>query len=575
MAVDTSIMIGGEAGQGIQSLSFILGKTLMRGGYEVFIGQDFESRIRGGHSFARVRTADKEIQAVSEKVDILVALNSETIDIHRGEVDPAGFVVFDRTKTKVSETSGDHFLDVPLERLATETGGDRLMSNSVAVGAVFGLIDYDLGLLSAVLREEFGRHGEKTVEGNLAAARAGYDHVRQHFTNGGSHHIAPREPGRRIMMTGNEAVALGAMVAGCKFVAGYPMTPTTTILEYIADKGRRFNVPVVQAEDEISAANMVVGAAYAGARAMTATSGGGFCLMVEALSLAAMTETPMVVVLGQRPGPAIGLPTKTEQGDLEFALYGGHGGFQRPVLAPGGVADAFWLTQKAFNLAEKYQTPVILVTDHDLADSYNTVDRFDLGAVTIDRGLTLSREEAARLSQYKRHLITDSGISPRALPMQSKSPVVTDSDEHDEEGHITEDAEMRTRMVLKRQRKFDGLQKGVDEPEITLRPRSEFSLVGWGSTRGAIREAAEILEAEGIPANVLHLTMLWPFPAEAVTRALAHSPRTIVIENNATGQLARLIRAETGIKAHRSILKFDGRTFTPQYIVKALEKEVS
>ncbi len=239
------------------------------------------------------------------------------------------------------------------------------------------------------------------------------------------------------------------------------------------------------------------------------------------------------------------------------------------------MADAFWLTQKAFNLADRYQTPVILVTDHDLADSYNTVDRFDLGAVTIDRGLTLSREEAARLTQYKRHLITDSGISPRALPMQSRSLVVTDSDEHDEEGHITEDAEMRTRMVLKRQRKFDGLQRGADEPEITLRPKSEFSLVGWGSTRGAIREAAEILEAEGIPVNVLHLTMLWPFPAEAVTRALAHSPRTIVIENNAAGQLARLIRAETGIKAHRSILKFDGRTFAPQYIVNALKREVS
>jgi 2-oxoglutarate ferredoxin oxidoreductase subunit alpha len=575
MAVDISFVVGGEAGQGIQSMSFVLGKAMMRGGYEVLITQDFESRIRGGHSFARVRAAERHIQATSEKIDILIALNAETIDLHKGEMDPAGLVICDRGKLKTSDKNGDNFLDIPLERLAVEKGGDRLMSNTVTIGAVVGLINYDFGLLADVLREEFGRHGDKTVEGNLAAARAGYEYASQHLADRTSPRVASRGPTERIMMTGNEAVALGAMVAGCKFVAGYPMTPTTSILEYIAEKGRRFNIPVVQAEDEISAANMVVGAAYAGVRAMTATSGGGFCLMVEALSLAAMTETPMVIVLGQRPGPAIGLPTRTEQSDLEFALYGGHGGFRRPVLAPSGVAEAFWLTLKAFNIAEKYQTPVILITDHDLADSYNTVERFDLKKAKIDRGQTISDDEAASLTNYKRHLITESGISPRALPMQSNSLVVTDSDEHDEEGHMIEDAETRTRMVLKRQRKFDRLQDDMDEPTITLRPNSEFTLIGWGSTYGAIKEAAELLEADGIAASVLHLNALWPFPVDAVTRALAHSPRAFVIESNATGQLARLMRAETGIKAHKSILKFDGRSFSPQYIVNSLKKEVS
>jgi len=575
MAVDISFVVGGEAGQGIQSMSFVLGKTLMRGGYEVLITQDFESRIRGGHSFARVRAAERHIQATSEKIDILIALNAETIDLHKGEMDAAGLVICDRGKLKTGDKNGDNFLDIPLERLAVEKGGDRLMSNIVTIGAVVGLINYDFGLLADVLGEEFGRHGDKTVEGNRAAARAGYEYASQHFADRTSPRVAPRGPTEKIMMTGNEAVALGAMVAGCKFVSGYPMTPTTSILEYIAEKGRRFNIPVVQAEDEISAANMVVGAAYAGARAMTATSGGGFCLMVEALSLAAMTETPMVVVLGQRPGPAIGLPTRTEQSDLEFALYGGHGGFRRPVLAPSGVAEAFWLTVKAFNIAEKYQTPVILITDHDLADCYNTVERFDLKKAKVDRGQTISDEEAASLTNYKRHLITESGISPRALPMQGNSLVVTDSDEHDEEGHMIEDAETRTRMVLKRQRKFDRLQDDIDEPTITLRPNSEFTLIGWGSTYGAIKEAAELLEADGIAASVLHLNALWPFPVDAVTRALAHSPKAFVIESNATGQLARLMRAETGIKAHKSILKFDGRSFSPQYIVNSLKKEVS
>lgn len=575
MAIDISFMVGGEAGQGIQSISFVLGKTMMRGGYEAFINQDFESRIRGGHSFARVRVADRQIRAMSEKIHILIALNAETIDFHREEMDSMGLVLCDRSKFKTGEKNGDNLLDIPLERLAVDKGGDRLMSNTVTVGAVVGLINYDFGLLAAVLREQFGRHGDKIVEGNLAAARAGYEYASQHFANRTLPRVAPLGPTQRIMMTGHEAVALGAMVAGCKFVSGYPMTPTTTILEYIAEKGRRFNIPVVQAEDEISAANMVVGAAYAGARAMTATSGGGFCLMVEALSLAAMTETPMVVVLGQRPGPAIGLPTRTEQSDLDFALYGGHGGFQRPVLAPSGVAEAFWLTLKAFNIAEKYQTPVVLITDHDLADSYNTVERFDLNKVKIDRGQTISDEEAARITNYKRHLITESGISPRAFPMQGKSLVVTDSDEHDEEGHIIEDAETRTRMVLKRHRKFEGLQKDMDQPEIMLKPNAEFTLVGWGSTYGAIREAVELLDADGIPANLLHLSGLWPFPADAVMRALANSPRTFVIESNATGQLARLIRTETGIKALKGILKFDGRPFSPQYIVNAIKKEVS
>ncbi len=575
MAVDINFSIGGQAGQGIQSMSFMLGKTMMRGGHEVFISQDYESRIRGGHSWASVRTADRPIEALSDRVDVLIALNAETIDLHRREMSPSGLVICDREALKLGDTDHDGVLDVPLQRLAVEKGGDRVMSNTVAVGALLGLIGHDFDLLATVLREEFAGREDKIVQGNVAAARAGYDFARGNADRA-PQQVSPRAGADgRMMMTGHEAVALGAMAAGCKFVAGYPMTPTTSILEFMAEKGRRFNIPVVQAEDEISAANMVVGAAYAGARAMTATSGGGFCLMVEALSLAAMTETPMVVILGQRPGPAIGLPTRTEQADLEFALYGGHGGFRRPVLAPGGATEAFWLTVKAFNIADRYQTPVIVITDHDLADSYSTVARFDLGGVRIDRGQVVSDEEAAGLTAYKRHLVTDSGISPRARPMQGRFVVATDSDEHDEEGHIIEDAQTRTRMMLKRQRKLAGLPGEMAPPEITSRTDAEMTLVGWGSTRGAIREAAELLEAEGVRASVVHLSGLWPFPADAIAQALAGSRRTIVIESNATGQLARLLRAETGIKAHRSLLKFDGRPFSPRYIVDALKKEVS
>jgi 2-oxoglutarate ferredoxin oxidoreductase subunit alpha len=320
---------------------------------------------------------------------------------------------------------------------------------------------------------------------------------------------------------------------------------------------------------------MSIGAAYAGVRAMVATSGGGFCLMVEGLALAGITETPIVVVLGQRPGPATGMPTRTEQGELWFALHAGHGEFPRVILAPATAEESFHAIIKAFNLAEKYQTPVIVLTDHYLATSYATVKRFDLKQVKIDRGEILSDEELDRLADYKRHLVTGSGISPRALPGQGKALVVTDSDEHNEAGHLVEDAETRNQQNLKRLRKQNGLKAEISSPKFQGSPNSEFTLIGWGSTYGAIREAAGLLKKDGMPVNVLHISEIWPFPAEAVSTALDKSPKNIVIENNATAQMANLIRRETGYKVDGTILKSDGRPFSPQEIVDLVKKEVS
>ena len=294
--------------------------------------------------------------------------------------------------------------------------------------------------------------------------------------------------------------------------------------------------------------------------------------MVEGLGLAGMTETPIVVINAQRPGPAIGLPTRTEQGDLEFVLHASHGEFPRAILAPATIEDAFWLTIKAFNLAEKYQLPVILLTDQHLASSYSTVDRFDLSKVTIDRGLLFSEE--GELSEYKRHKITKSGISPRAFPLQDGVLVVTDSDEHDEEGHLIEDAETRTRMMQKRMRKLFGLKKEIASPQLYGPKKAETTLVGWGSTYGAISEAMDSLRREGVSVNLLHLNELWPFPAEAVADVLDRAHKSYVIENNATGQLAHLIQAETGKKVSGKILKYDGRPFTPAYIAREVRKGV-
>ena len=569
--LDLNVMIAGEAGQGVQSVGFMLAKAFVRGGFQVFADQDYESRVRGGHNFFRLRVSENEVGAISEAVDILLALNQESIELHRRDLLPGGVILFNKEKAEALSGDGALF-GVPLERLAEEKGGNRLMANTVALGVALGLVGYDPEILASVLREHFGT-GE-SGEGNVRAAAAGYEYARENFKAAFKQSLNPLSDTRRMLINGNEAIALGAIAAGCTFMAAYPMTPTTSIMEYLASKADDLGMVVVQPEDEISAINMIIGAAFAGARAMTATSGGGFCLMVEGLGLAGMTETPIVVVLGQRAGPAIGLPTRTEQGDLYFAIHASHGEFPRAVLAPATVEDAFWLTIKAFNLAEKYQLPVILLTDQHLASSYSTVDRFDISKVSIDRGLLLTKEGIARTGEYKRHQITPSGISPRALPLEGGALVITDSDEHDEEGHLIEDAETRTKMMLKRLRKLDGLKGEIGRPRIYGPEKAQNTLIGWGSTYEALKEAVEMLQGQGLDVNLLHLNELWPFPAEAVSALLDNARRSFVVESNATGQLARLIREETGTKVTGSILKFDGRPFTPALIISELKKDV-
>ncbi|MDD4860160.1 MAG: 2-oxoacid:acceptor oxidoreductase subunit alpha, partial [Dehalococcoidales bacterium] len=571
MATDFNFLAGGEAGQGIQSVGMIIAKTLSRGGYHIFADQDYESRVRGGHNFFRVRVSEQPVLTLSEKLDALIALNRETIDLHRGELKANGVIIHDREQTKFTEESAG-CLDVPLNRLAMETAQNKLMVNTVAVGAALGLTACDFAQLEEVLKKEFAKAGDKLIADNIKAARAGYDFT---LKRGNGQKLKPvKNAPSRMLLNGNEALSVGALAGGCKFVAGYPMTPTTSILEYLAAQSLTRDIVMIHVEDEIAAINMAVGAGYAGTRAMVATSGGGFALMVEGLALAGMTESPLVIMLGQRPGPATGLPTRTEQGELWFALHAGHGEFPRALFAPATVAEAFSITVKAFNLAEKYQVPALILTDHHLASSYSTAERFDLKQVKIERGDLLSAAAANKLMDYKRHRINKSGISPRALPGLGKALVVTDSDEHDEAGHIIEDAAMRIMMDEKRLRKANGLKAEISPPQIKKSPKAELNLVGWGSTYGAIAEAVTLLRKEGVVANHIHFSEIWPFPAEATVKALGRR-KNIVIESNATGQMAQLIRRETGIKADNSILRYDGRPITPQYILDHLKKEVA
>jgi 2-oxoglutarate ferredoxin oxidoreductase subunit alpha len=575
MTAELNFMVGGQAGQGVQTIGFTLAKTMSRVGLHVFADQDYESRVRGGHNFYRVRASEDEVQALNEKLDILIAVDQNTVEQHHAELKPDGIAIFDQDKVK-TEGKKLNSLALPLEKIAEEKTSNKVMANSVAIGAAIAAAGYGFDPLERVLRQHFAHLGGSIVEDNLKAARAGYERAHSESPSVIRRPMKGGSSGQKMMLlNGNEAIALGALAAGCKFMAAYPMTPASTVMEYIADKGRKFNIVVIQPEDEIAAMNMAVGAAFAGVRAMTATSGDGFALMTEGFGLAGITETPVVIVIAQRPGPAVGLPTRTEQGELGFAIYGGSGEFPRAVLAPCSIEDAFQVTVRAFNMAERYQMPVVILTDQHLASSYQTVARFNLGEVQIDRGELVSEEEAGTMTEYKRHRFTESGISPRLIPLRGKALVVTDSDEHDEAGHMIEDGQIRTRMVQKRLKKLDALRGELNGLRFHQAPGAQLTLVGWGSTYGAIREAASMLGQGGLKVNVLQLNELWPFPVGAVGSALGSTERNVVVENNATGQLAHLIRAETGIKVDGAILKFDGRPFSPGYIASRANKEAA
>jgi len=565
--VEAKLMVAGEAGQGVQSVGNILARTFARGGYHVYSDQDYESRVRGGHNFFRIRVKDNEVGAIDGNLDLLLALNQESIDLHRKELVEGGVVIFDREKAP--ELQGKGLLGVPLSELAEKETGNKLMANTVALGACLGLIEYEPDIVEVPLKETFG---SQASEANVKALHAGHKYTRENFRDGFHINLKAGIEKGKLLLNGNEALALGAITAGCKFMAGYPMTPASSILEYMASKAEDMDLIVVQPEDEISAVNMVVGAGYAGVRAMTATSGSGFCLMVEGLGLAGLTETPVVIVDAQRPGPAVGLPTRTEQGDLQFVLYAHHGDFPRAVLAPSTVEDAFHMIIKAFNLAERYQIPVIVLTDHVLATSYQTVKSFDFRKIKIDRGDLYEAKKHGKPENYRRHLSTKSGISPRAFPGLSEALVATDADEHGEEGHLIEDAGIRTSQVDKRLRKYNGLRKETEPPLSYGESKAETTLISWGTTYGAVREAVDVLRGESMSVNMLQLNQLWPFPARELSDALQKVHTSYVVEGNASGQLARLIRTETGIKVSGKILKYDGRPFTPAYIAGRVKK---
>lgn len=569
MKTDITIKIAGEAGQGLQTMGQLVAKSLSRSGLNVFANQTLQSRIRGGHNCFQIRASDALVLAPNHTTDILVALDNES-SCHLKELKKNSIIIFDSTSVKISSDKVI-LLDLPLEKIAKESAGNKLMANTAAVGAVLGLLECDINILFDLIREGFGLKSRDIAELNIKAAQAGYDNAYRKVPKNSFSLLNCPKNAPKMLIGASESIALGALAAGCKFISAYPMSPSTGIMTYLASKSRELGIVVEQSEDEIASINIALGASYAGVRAMTATSGGGFALMVEGLSLAGMTETPIVIVDAQRPGPATGLPTRTAQEDLEYVIFAGHGEFPRAVLAPSTIEDAFYATVKAFNLADKYQIPVIILSDQSLADSFSTVEAFDLENIKIQRHI-LSDEELKKVKEYKRYQLTPSGISPRALPGNPYGLVVVDSDEHDEYGHITEDLDfIRPEMVKKRNCKNEGLLKEVSAPLNYGSKSMRNVLIGWGSTFGALKEAVDLLNADNLEVSLVHFNQVWPLNKEHFD-FLGKAEFVYVAENNFRGQFARLIASCCGKIIENKINKFNGLPFTAREIVEEYKR---
>ncbi|MEI6132065.1 MAG: 2-oxoacid:acceptor oxidoreductase subunit alpha [Bacillota bacterium] len=564
-----NLLIGGAAGQGVDTLTAMLERILKRAGNNVFTYRDLMSRIRGGHNFSLIRFGVRDIASHSYVLDGMIALNEETIELHKDKVKSNGFILCDSKLILPEADAADpRLIKLPLSDTAKELG-NAVVAGSIALGAALKLMGEGLeqcaDVLALSVKSEF-------VGLNLKAFEAGFGAVEVRFAHGGGRAAAAAADAGgigRILLNGNKAIALGALAAGLKFYSAYPMSPSTSIMEYLSSKMIESGVVVEQAEDEIAAINMAIGASYAGATAMIGTSGGGFCLMVEALGLSGMAEIPLVIVNVQRPGPTTGLPTRTEQSDLKFVVSASQGEFPRMVIAVKNQEDCFYQTIRAFTIAEKYQIPVIILSDQYVGDSTATLNSFDLSGVS-QSGLNESCEP-----EYLRYRYSDDGVSPRKLPGNQCCFVTADSDEHDEHGMITESADVRVRMMDKRMKKLELLQKELQEPEFLGDKDFETLLIGWGSTWGPISEAITLLNSNsGMKFGALVFGDVFPLPTEKITQMAARAKRIINIEQNATGQLAGLIREYTGVQMTGSVLKYDGRQICADEIVAAINKEV-
>ncbi len=568
--------IGGVAGGGQQVAGLIFAKACARSGLHTFDSSEYPSLIRGGLVTYRLSISEKPVTAIYQPTQLLIALTKEAFDHCLPDVVKGGVILYDSDKFKVSskESRGVSVYPLPLKKLAQEAGIKPVAANMLAIGISTALLDYDLDIVRSTISEIFEKKGQDIVKMNRKAVDFGYNYALKNLAVDKFPYKLKAKKNRvdKILVTANDTIALGAVAAGCQYFVAYPMTPASSILHNLAAWANKTNMVVVQPEDEISGIHMAIGAAYTGVRSMTATSGGGFALMNEGFSLAGMTETPLVLVESMRPGPATGLPTWTGQGDLAYMTRAGHGEFIRVVLTPGDAEEAFELTGLAFNLAEKYQIPVIILLDKHISEGHQSIVP-PKNNFKIDRGQLLTDQALAKIKDYKRYLDTKSGVSPRAIPGQPGGVHVANSDEHTERGFSIEGfspAEAEKQME-KRMRKLNGIMSELPKPKIFGSKNSKLTLVGWGSTKGAALAAIEELPQ----VNYLHVTAPWPISEKIMTQATRDCRRLVAIENTATSQFAQILRGQTGIKCEDHVLKYNGSQFFPEEIVDRVKKILS
>ncbi|MCL5676988.1 MAG: 2-oxoacid:acceptor oxidoreductase subunit alpha [Firmicutes bacterium] len=567
-------MVGGQQGEGIESTGEIFVQAMNRLGYWCYAYRHFASRVKGGHTNFKIRISGQEVRRGGDEIHCLVAFDQESIDHNWPDIKPGAVVAYD-SATFEAKVPGDKqvtLVPVPMSKIAKDLGA-AIMKNMVAVGVSAALLGLSPEDFASTMAGRFGKKGGKVVQSNAQAVQQGYDGSRSQFGTLLQLPERPKVTGEHHMLiTGNEAVGLGALAAGCRLYGGYPITPATPVMYYLVSNLPRVGGAVVQTEDEIAAINVVVGGNYAGTRTMTATSGPGLSLMQEALSLSGMTETPAVVVDVQRAGPSTGLPTKLEQSDINMLVYGSHGEFPRVVLAPASVSDCFYLTMEAFNLAEELQCPVFVAIDLALGLSKQSIDPVDRHRVPIRRGKRVSEYELAAMDgkEFARYTVTDDGISPRSVPGQHGGRYVATGDEHTVTAHITEDPPTRTTQMMKRLRKLKAAHiaeplraGGANDPELLI--------IGFGSPTGAVSEAAAALSERGHRVAEVQLQLIWPFPRAELMPLLQKSERVLVVEHNATGQLANIIRLQCDYWPLSSLLKFDGNPFAVHEIVARAE----
>ncbi|MDX9893192.1 MAG: 2-oxoacid:acceptor oxidoreductase subunit alpha [Patescibacteria group bacterium] len=568
--------IGGLAGGGQKAAGLIFTKACARAGLFTFDSSEYPSLIRGGLVTYRVSVSSDPVNAIYKDTQLLIALTAEALDYCLPDVTADGVVLYDSDKFKPTpaQIKGRKFYALPLEALAKSAGIKSIAANVIITGACAALLDFDFKILTTVVTESFAEKGKEVVAMNLKALQFGFDYAQNNFqVKDFGYKLKPIEDHKKpnfFIVTANDTLALAAVAAGCNYLVSYPMTPASSILHSLADWAEEVGMIVKQPEDEIGAIHMALGGSFAGARAMTATSGGGFALMVEALTLAAMTETPLVIVESQRPAPATGLPTWTEQGDLSFVAHAGHGDFLRIVLAPGDPEESFYLTAQAFNLAEKWQVPVFILLDKYISEAHKSIIDLDESKITVDRGKMLTNQQLAKLSKFLRYQLTKDGVSPRSVPGQPNGLHIANSDEHDEYGFTIEgfNPQMRNLMMEKRAAKFDGIIEDLPEPELIGPAQAKITLIGWGSVKGPIVEALKQLP----DVNYLHVMAPWPLSESFMRAKIKGVKKLIAIENNQSGQFANLLREATGIEVDERLTKYDGAQFFPEEIIDNVNK---